>query len=96
MKHFHYRSVPGASLGYELSEWSHSPQRTLHAPGTPSKPRILGSLVSEKQHLFQNNHEGPVPAGAGTQEPHLTSIWGSFWSALGFQHSGQPHSPQRR
>jgi len=48
-------------------------------------PRILGSLVSEMQHLSQNNHEGPVPAGSRTPETCPTSSTGSFyrcWSTL--------------
>ena len=44
----------------------------------PNTPRILGSLVSEMQDLFQNNQQGPVPAGTGTQEISPTSNWGSF------------------
>ena len=65
----------------------------------PSTPRILGSLVSGMQHLFQNDPEGPVPAGAGTQETHPTSSSGSFWLVLvclGFEYSRKPHDPQRR
>jgi hypothetical protein len=65
----------------------------------PSMPRILGSLVSRVQHLFQNNCEGLVPAGAGTQETRPTSGSGSFWSVLvclGFEHSRQPHGLKKR
>jgi hypothetical protein len=68
-------------------------------PWYPSMPRMLGSLVSGEKHLSQNNHEGPVTAGARTEEPHLTSGLGSFWLALvyfGFKHSNQPHGTQRR
>jgi hypothetical protein len=62
-------------------------------------PRNLGSLKSGMQHLFQNNCEGLGPTGAGTQEPHLTSSSGSFWSALvylGLEHSREPNGPKRR
>jgi hypothetical protein len=65
----------------------------------PSMPRILGSLVSGTQYLFQTNRDRPMTAGARTQEPCLTSHSGSFWLVLvylGFEHSRQPHSPQRR
>ena len=49
----------------------------------------LGSLVSGTQHLFQNNQEGPVPTGTGTQENCSTSSWGSFRSAPALGHLGQ-------
>jgi hypothetical protein len=68
-------------------------------PGCPSTPRILGSLVSGTQHLFQHNREHLGPAGAGTQEPRMTSGSGSFHFVLvylGFELSRQPHSPQTR
>jgi hypothetical protein len=63
-----------------------------------STPRILGSLVSGMQHLFQNNPKGLGPAGK--QETCLTRGWSSFWSApaprhLGRKLSGQSHGPQR-
>jgi hypothetical protein len=50
-----------------------SPETSPHCQ-CPSTPRILGSLVSGTQHLFQNNLESLVPAGTGTQEIHPTSI----------------------
>jgi hypothetical protein len=50
-------------------------------------PKILGSLVSGRQHLFQHNWECLGPAGAGTQEPSPTRSSGSFWSVLVDQHS---------
>jgi hypothetical protein len=56
----------------------------------PSTPRILGSMVSGMQHLFQKKCEGPVKVGARTQKPHLTRSLGSFWSSLvyiGFEYS---------
>jgi hypothetical protein len=39
--------------------------------------RILGSLVTGTQHLFQKIQDGRVPAGTGTKETHPTSGWGS-------------------
>ena len=42
-------------------------------PRHPSRPRILGSLVSGTHHLFQHNLACLEPAGAETQEPCLTS-----------------------
>jgi hypothetical protein len=60
-------------------------------------PRILRSLGSQTQHLLQNNHEGPFPAGTGTQETCPTRGSGYFWPLvvyLGFKHSRQPVSPQ--
>jgi hypothetical protein len=81
----------------KLYTWQ-SPEDSPH-PRHPSMPRIIGSLASGMQHLFQNNCEGSVPAGAGTQKPHLTSDSGSSWLVLvylGFKHSGQPHGTQRR
>ena len=65
----------------------------------PSIPRFLGLLVSGTQHLFLQNREFLGPAGAGTQEPHLTSGSGSFHLALvylDFELSRQPHGPQKR
>ena len=56
----------------------------------PSTPRILGSLLSGTQYLFQQNRECLGPAGAQTQEPGQTSDTGSFWY-LGFELSRQPH-----
>ena len=44
-----------------------------------STPRILGSLVSGAQHLFQQNWGCLGTAGAQTQEPHMISGSGSFW-----------------
>jgi hypothetical protein len=42
---------------------------------------------------------GPFRVGKGTQETHLTSSWGSFWSVapghLGHQLSREFHGPQR-
>ena len=47
-------------------------------PRCPRTPRILGSLVSGTQHLFQHSQEGLGPTGSGTQEPCPTSGSGSF------------------
>ena len=64
--------------------WARTPQMVPQIPeDSPrcrchSTPRILGSLVSSTQHLFQKNREGPVPAGTGTQESLLISSWSSF------------------
>ena len=44
----------------------------------PSTLRILGSLVSRTQHLFQRILEGLVPAGTGMKETCLNSGWGVF------------------
>jgi hypothetical protein len=44
-----------------------------------STPRILGSLMSRTQHLFQRISEGLMPAGTGKKEPHPTRGWDSFW-----------------
>jgi hypothetical protein len=55
----------------------------------PSTSRILGSLVSGMQHLFQSIPEGLVPAGTGTKEPNPNSGWGSFWSGPAPHHLGQ-------
>jgi hypothetical protein len=51
-------------------------------PRHPSMHRILGSLVSGTQHLFQHKPEGLGPAGAGRQEPCLSSGSSSSQSAL--------------
>jgi hypothetical protein len=64
-------------LGHELSRQSHVP-RGLSTSQCPSTPRILGSLVSGTQHLFQTNCDLPVTAGARTRAPCLTSGSGSF------------------
>jgi hypothetical protein len=63
---------------YKISRWplEDSPHHRL-----PHTLRILGSLVSGRQHQFQNNQEWPVQAGTGTKETNLTSSWGSFWLA---------------
>jgi hypothetical protein len=45
----------------------------------PSTPRILKSLVSGMQHLFQTNSDRPVQAEAGMQETRLTRGLGPFW-----------------
>ena len=47
----------------------------------PSMPRILGSLVCETQHLFQQNQRCLGPAGTQTQEPWPTISSSSFWLA---------------
>jgi hypothetical protein len=68
-------------------------------PKHSSMPRILGSLVSETQHLSQHKWECLGPTGAGAQEPCLTSSSCYFWCTLvylGFEHSRQPHGPKRR
>jgi hypothetical protein len=62
-------------------------------------PRILVSLMSGTQYVFQHNWECLGPAGAEAQEPCLTRSSSSFWSALvylGFKHSRQTHGPQRK
>ena len=56
-------------------------------PRHPSMPRILGSLVSGMQHLFQHNWECLEPTGAGPQEPPLPRpvVWvtsGKLWTTL--------------
>ena len=59
-------------------------------------PRILGSLVSRIQHVFQQNRESLGPAGTGTQELCPSSGLSSFQSVLvylGYKLSGQPHGP---
>jgi hypothetical protein len=56
-------------------------------PRRPSTPRILGSLVSGTQHLFQHNWECLGPAGAGTLDPSRPVAWntsGQHWSTLVF------------
>jgi hypothetical protein len=63
-------------------------------------PRILGSLVSGTQHLFQNNPEGLGQAGTGTQETCSTSDSVTFRSVpspchLGHKLSGWSQGPQR-
>jgi hypothetical protein len=45
----------------------------------PSTPRLLRSLVSGMQHLFQRILEGLLPAGTGTKQKCLTSSCDSFW-----------------
>ena len=90
--------VPG-HLGPQLSRESHHLQRTLHPTGALRTPRILGSLVSGTQHLFQHNWECLGPAGAGAQDLCPTSSPCSFWLVLvylGFQLGRQHHGPQRR
>lgn len=47
----------------------------------PNMPRILGSLMSGTQHLFQQSQWCLRSAGAQTQELSLTSSSGSFQSA---------------
>jgi hypothetical protein len=66
-----------STLGMNLEDSPTSPEDSPHCRH-PSTPRILGSLVSGIQHLFQNNREGPMPAEKGTQESSPTSSWGSF------------------
>ena len=44
-----------------------------------STARILESLVSGTQHLFQRILEGLVPAGTGMKETCPISSWDSFW-----------------
>jgi hypothetical protein len=75
--------------------------RELFTPPSrsPSIPKILGSLVSGTQHLFQHNWECLGPAGAGAQDLCPTSSPCSFWLVLvylGFQLGRQHHGPQRR
>jgi hypothetical protein len=50
--------------------WQMVPQSPEDSPyyRCPCMPRILGSLVSGTQHLFQTNCDGPVTAGGRTQE----------------------------
>ena len=55
-----------------------SPEDSPHCR-QPRIPRILGSLVSGNQHLFQRILDSIVPAETGTKEPHMTSGWDSFW-----------------
>jgi hypothetical protein len=64
--------------------WWTVPRSPEDSPLTrcPSMPRILESLVSGAQHLFQHNLECLGPAGERTQEPCLTSGLVSFRSAL--------------
>jgi hypothetical protein len=56
---------PQAALGANLMVSPMTPEDYPHCR-CPSTPRILGSLVSWIQHLYQNNLEGPVTAGART------------------------------
>jgi hypothetical protein len=55
-------------------------------------PRILRSLVSGMQHLFQNktkqNLEGLVPPETRTKKTHPTSSWGLFRSVPASCHLG--------
>lgn len=52
--------------------WARTQQTVPHSPEDsqhhrhPSTPRILGSLVSGTQHLFQTNREVSVTPGART------------------------------
>ena len=78
----------GASTGTSWSQTQHtvlwSSEDSL-LQRRPSKPRILGSLVSRTQHLYQHHQECLGPAEAGTQKPCLTlglvpSSW--RWSTL--------------
>jgi hypothetical protein len=76
-----------------------SPKDSSHCRH-PSTHRILGSLVSGTQHLFQNHWERPVSEGTATQETHTTSSLGSFrlvsaQGHLGRELSEQSHSTQR-
>jgi hypothetical protein len=87
---------PMSHLGCKLS--GQFPEDSSHL-GHSSTPKIVGSLVSGKQHLFQTNCNGPVPA-AGMQKTCLSRGSGPFWSApapghLGHELSRQSHSPQR-
>jgi hypothetical protein len=66
-----FLSAPAlGDLEHELSGCTLGHQRTLL--------RILGSLVSGTQHLFQTNCDGPTTAGARIWEPCMTSSSGSF------------------
>jgi hypothetical protein len=62
----------------------------------PSMPRILGSMVSGTQHLFQKNWGCLGPAGTQAQEMCQTNCSDTFLSTkvyFSFKLSGQPHSP---
>ena len=50
--------------------WQRVPRSPEDAPGCrhPSTPRVLGSLVSGTQHLFQKIPESLVSVGTGTKE----------------------------
>ena len=72
--------------------------RGLSTTRCSSMTRILGSLVSGTQHLFQQNWECPGLAATWTQEPPPNK-WLRFLLALfylGFELSKQLHGPQRR
>jgi hypothetical protein len=87
-----------ATLGMNSEDSPTSPEDSPNCR-CPSMPRTLGLLVSGTQYLFQTNCDRPVTAGAKTQEPCLTSNSDSFWMVLlylGFEHTREPHSPQRR
>jgi hypothetical protein len=62
-------------------------------PRCPSRPRILGSLVSGTQHLFQHNRKCLGPEGVGKQETCPTSGSGSFQSELVYFGSKLSTSP---
>jgi hypothetical protein len=86
-----------ATLGTKLVDGPQSPEDSLHTTGI--MPRILGSLVSRTQHLFQTNRDRPVTA-AGMQETPLIRGSSRFQSAsdpghLGHELTGFPHGPQR-
>jgi hypothetical protein len=84
-------NLPDQSLGFVLVSGSPVPsstgalQRVSRSPEDsphrrhPSTPRILGSLVSGMQHLFQRIPEGLVPAGTGKKEPRPTRGWDYLW-----------------
>ena len=76
VEYFVFESVSG-TLGVNSVDGPTVP-RGHSTPRFPSMLRIVGSLVSGTQHLFQHNWECLGPAGAGTQEPHTTSGLGSF------------------
>ena len=83
--------------------WVQTQQRVPRSPEDSLRHRclttlrILGSMVSVMQHLFQNNLEGFGPAGTRTQETHSTSGWGSCWSMCHLVHklNRQSHGPLR-
>ena len=84
--------VPG-HFGPQLSRESHHLQRTLHPTGALRTPRILGSLVSGTQHLFQQNQECVGPAGAGTVARVPSSL---CWSTLVSNSAESPTVPRKK
>ena len=85
------RASPRLPYTQTLQTVSLSPEDSL-PHRHPGMPRILGSLVSQTEHLLQQGCLGK--AVAQTQETRPTSISGSFWSTLVSNSAERPMVPR--